>query len=64
MGKETYFNEPTMDLNDLSLFPVDIYERTKRNPNPKVSIQYQKNPNSLDDYAKRVAKELITALKG
>jgi hypothetical protein len=64
MERENYFNEPTVDLNDLSLFPADIYEWTKRNPNPNVSIQCQKNPNSLDDYAKRLAKELITVLKG
>jgi hypothetical protein len=64
MEGKTYFNEPKVDLNNLSLFPADIYERTKRNPNPKVSIQCQKNPNSLDDYAKRLAQELITVLKG
>jgi hypothetical protein len=63
MEEKTYFNEPKVNLNDLSLFPADIYERTKRNPNPKFSIQCQKNTNSLDDYAKRLAQELITALK-
>jgi hypothetical protein len=64
MEGKTYFNEPKVDLNDLSLFPADIYERTKRNPNPKVSIRCEKNPNSLDDYAKRLAKELVATLKG
>jgi hypothetical protein len=64
MERKTYFNEPKADLNDLSLFPVDIYERTKRNPNPKVSSQCEKNTDSLDDYAKRLAHELIIALKG
>ncbi|MDR1024161.1 MAG: hypothetical protein LBL56_00410 [Treponema sp.] len=64
MEGKTYFNEPKVDLNNLALFPADIHERTKRNPNPEVSIQCKKNPNSLDDYAKRLAQELITVLKG
>lgn len=64
MEGKTYFNEPKVDLNDLALFPADIYERTKRNPNPKVSTYCQKNNKSLDDYAKCLAQELITTLKG
>jgi hypothetical protein len=62
MENENYFNKPTVNLNDLSLFPADIYERTKRNPNPKVSIQCEKNTKSLDDYAKRLAQELVIGL--
>jgi hypothetical protein len=64
MENKNYFNEPTVNLNDLSLFPVDIYERTKRNPNSKVSIQCRKNIRSLDDYAKRLAQELVIGLNG
>jgi hypothetical protein len=64
MNDRAYFNEPNVDLNDLSLFPADIYERTKGNPNSKVSSECEKNTKSLDDYAKRVAREMITSIKG
>jgi hypothetical protein len=30
MEGKNYFNEPKVDLNDLSLFPAEIYERTKK----------------------------------
>jgi hypothetical protein len=64
MEETSYFNEPKFDLNDLSLFPPDIYERTKQNPNPKVSTQCDRNAKSLDEYAGRLAQEIIDSLKG
>ena len=64
METQTYFNKPKFDPNDLSLFPPDIYERTKNNPNPMVSTQCKKNNRSLDEYAGRLAQEIIDALKG
>jgi hypothetical protein len=64
MEGKTYFNEHKVDLNDLSLFPVDIYERTKRNPNPEASINCKKNIKPVDEYTNRVAQELIAALRG
>jgi hypothetical protein len=64
MEGNSYFNEPKFDLNDLSLFPPDIYERTKQNSNPRVSTQCVKNTRSLDEYAGLLAKEIIDALKG
>ncbi|GHU75126.1 hypothetical protein FACS189461_0770 [Spirochaetia bacterium] len=64
MEGKSYFNEPKFDLNDLALFPPDIYERTKQNPNPKVSAEYVRNTNSLDEYADRLAQEIVDALRG
>ena len=63
METRSYFNEPKFDPNDLRLFPPDIYERTKSNPNPKVSTQCKKNNQSLDEYAGHLAQEIIDALK-
>jgi hypothetical protein len=64
MEGNSYFNEPKFDLNDLSLFPPDIYERTKQNPNPKIAAQCERNTKSLDEYAGRLAQEIINTLKG
>jgi hypothetical protein len=64
MEEKTYFNEPKVDLNDPLLFSADIYERTKKNPNSKISIQCQKNTKSLDAYADCLAKELTSGSRG
>jgi hypothetical protein len=66
MKSAAYFNEPKFDLNDSRLFPPEIYERTKNNPNPNpgVSVQCVNNTKSLDEYAGKLAQEIIDALKG
>jgi hypothetical protein len=51
-------------LNNESLFPADIYERTKNNPNPAIATPCTPNNDSLDDYANTLSKEILASLKG
>jgi hypothetical protein len=64
MQTPTYFNDLKIDLNDEALFPVDIYERTKTNPNPAVSSPCVRRDDSLDSYASSLAHEMLRSLKG
>jgi hypothetical protein len=64
MQSPTYFNDLKVDLNNESLFPVDIYERTKNNPNPAVATACTPNNDSLDAYANTLSKEILASLKG
>jgi hypothetical protein len=58
-----YFNDLCVDLNDESLFPPDIYERTKVNPNPDMSRPCVNWRGSLDAYADTLAKEMFASLR-
>jgi hypothetical protein len=60
----TYFNDLNVDLNDEHLFPSDIYERTKNNPNPAVSSPCVPRNDSLDAYANTLTQEILKSLKG
>jgi hypothetical protein len=64
MQSQSYFNDLKVDLNNESLFPVDIYERTKNNPNPEVATPCEPNNGSLDNYANTLSKEILASLKG
>ena len=59
----SYFNELTVDLNDDAFFPSQIHERSKENPNDRVSLPCQKCGDSLDDYAKQLTTKMLAALK-
>jgi hypothetical protein len=59
-----YFNELTVDLNDEAFFPSDIYERTKRNPNPVLSELCSLSDGSLDEYADELSEKILEALEG
>lgn len=61
---QTYFNDLKADLNNESLFPSDIYEHTKSNPNPAVSSPCIQRNDSLDEYADTLTKEILKSLKG
>jgi hypothetical protein len=63
MQSQTYFNDLKVDLDNESLFPIDIYERTKNNPNPEVAAPCKPNNDSLDDYANTLSKEILASLK-
>jgi hypothetical protein len=60
----SYFNDLKVDLNDEALFPSDIYERTKNNPNPAVSSPCVQKNDSLDAYARTLTQEILRSLKG
>jgi hypothetical protein len=60
----TYFNDLKVDLDNERLFPSDIYERTKNNPNPDVSSPCVQRKDSLDAYATTLAQEILKSLKG
>lgn len=61
---QTYFNDLKADLNNQRLFPSDIYEQTKNNPNPAVSSPCVQRNDSLDAYASTLTKEILNSLKG
>lgn len=61
--KISFFNELTFDLNDETLFPADIYEKTRENPNPNASYICKTCNDSLDDYAKQLSAEILSALQ-
>jgi hypothetical protein len=63
MHRSTYFNDLKVDLNNEHLFPSDIYERTKNNPNPAVSSPCVPKNASLDTYATTLTKEILKSLK-
>jgi hypothetical protein len=63
MQTPAYFNELKIDLNNEQLFPVDIYERTKSNPNPAVSKSCMPREGSLDAYANTLTLEILKSLK-
>jgi hypothetical protein len=58
----TYFNDLKIDLNDEHLFPSDIYERTKNNPNPVVSYPCVQREDSPDAYASTLAQGILKSL--
>jgi hypothetical protein len=64
MQTSTYFNDLKVDLNNERLFPSDIYERTKNNPNPAVSSPCVQSNDSLDAYATTLTQEILASLKG
>jgi hypothetical protein len=59
-----YFNELMVDLNDDAFFPAQIHERTRENPNGKVSLPCKRCDDSLDAYASQLMREILPALKG
>ena len=61
--KTSYFNELTVNLNDEAFFSSAIHERTRENPNRKVSIPCQQSNGSLDEYASKLTNEMLPALK-
>ena len=58
-----HFNELPVDLNNEAFFSSGIYERTRENPNPKISFPCNENNNSLDEYASQLSLKIISALK-
>jgi hypothetical protein len=64
MQTSTYFNDLKVDLNNERLFPSDIYERTKNNPNPAISSPCIQNNDSLDAYAITLTQEILKSIKG
>jgi hypothetical protein len=62
---QTYFNDLKVDLNNERLFPSEIYEHTKSNPNPAVSSPcvHMQRGDSLDAYANTLVKEILKSLK-
>jgi hypothetical protein len=64
MQVSNYFNDLKADLNDEQLFPSDIYERTKNNPNPAISSWCVPRGDSLDAYAANLTQEILKSLKG
>ena len=57
------FNELNVDLNDEITFPASIYNQTLDNPNPAVSVSCRPSQDSLDEYANRLADEILDALE-
>jgi len=57
------FNSLNIDLNDEDYFPIDIYERTKDNPNFDLAIPCPPSNASLDEYASKLGDEILTALE-
>jgi len=58
-----YFNELNVDLNNEEYFPSYIYERTKDNPNPKLTAMCRPCDESLDAYISELFDDIFSALK-
>jgi hypothetical protein len=56
------FNDLNIDLNNEEYFPIDIYERTKDNPNLDLAVPCPPRNDSLDEYASKLGDEILTAL--
>jgi hypothetical protein len=61
--RKSYFNDVIVNLNDEAFFSSGIYERTKNNPNPKLSLSCSPCNDSLDEYARDLTGKILTALK-
>lgn len=57
------FNALNVNLNDEDFFPVDIYERTKDNPNFDLAVPCPPCNDSLDEYASKLGDEIFAVLK-
>jgi len=61
--QRTYFNELKVDLNNPAFFSPHIHERTKENPNSKVSVPCKPHNGSLDEYAGKLTSGILSALR-
>jgi len=60
----SYFNELTVDLNNEALFPSQIHERTRENPNMNIAMPCRRCDDSLDAYSIQLAREILPTLEG
>jgi hypothetical protein len=58
-----YFNDLEVDLNNNAYFSPEISERTKENPNLRLSVPCSPSSDSLDEYAENLANEMFGSLK-
>ncbi|MCL1928572.1 MAG: hypothetical protein FWG07_07255 [Treponema sp.] len=57
------FNELNVDLNNDDYFPLDLYGRTKDNPNLDLAVPCIPCNDPIDEYANKLGEEILAALE-